>query len=173
MLPTKRQAWFLLGLVALDAGLKFAAFRVLSPWQPIDECLVCIVLRVNSRSLGSAGQSIVASHGLQSLVTTAIFSIVLATLLLTTAARRRLTKRSIALSVLGALLVGFAVTAMFPSIGRLPYALIATTSRAAETYFWLVVWVLSPSKLWKSGALLSQQRASPISHCYLSAIRNR
>jgi lipoprotein signal peptidase len=151
---TRRQAWVVLALVAIDAFVKIAAFRGLPLDEPIRQCFLCVVLRVNVLSLGSAAQSLMASQGFRVFVTSAVFSGVLALALLIAGTKRPLTGRSIALSVLAALLSGAAFFVLFPTIGRAPSPATVAAARAGVVSLWLVIWVLSTSPLWKLGALL-------------------
>lgn len=150
----RRQVWVLLALVAIDAFAKMAAFRTLPSDEPIRQCFLCLILRMNALSLGSAAQSVMASQGFHVFVASAVCSGVLAVALLIAATKRPLTKRSIILSVLAALLSGVAFFVLFPSIGSSPNPATVAAARAGAISLWLVIWVLATSPLWKLGALL-------------------
>jgi hypothetical protein len=89
---TRRQAWVVLALVAIDAFVKIAAFRWLPLDEPIRECFLCVALRVNVLNLGSAAQSLMASQGFHVFVTSAVFSGVLALALLIAGTKRPLNR---------------------------------------------------------------------------------
>ena len=150
---TRQQAWVLVGLVAIDAVAKIIAFRTLSGDAPLHQCVLCVVMRVNPLSLGSAAQTVIASQGSHLLVVSAVFSAVLAALLVTAAAKTRLTKRAVALSLLAALLSASAFAVLAPSINHVTYGA-TIAARAGAVSLWLVIWALSASPLWKAGALL-------------------
>jgi hypothetical protein len=149
-----RLASTLLALVAIDALVKIAAFRTLPTEQPIQQCLLCVVLRVNALSIGSAAQSVMASQGFRIFVASGVFSAVLAVAFLIAATRGPLTKRSIALSVFAAMLAGGAFFAFLPSVGRFPSPATVAVARAGATSLWLVIGILATSPIWKVGALL-------------------
>jgi lipoprotein signal peptidase len=151
---TRRQGWLLLALVTIDATLKIVAFRTLPTGIPTHRCLICVVLRVNSVGLGSAAQSIVASQGLRTPIFSSVFCAVLAVSLVIAAARARLTKRTIGLSLLAALASSLIFTLLFPSIGHLHSPGTIAALRACVVSLWLVIWALSASPFWKAGALL-------------------
>jgi len=151
---TRQQAWVLLALVVVDAAVKLGAFHTLPADEPIHECQICVVLRVNRLSLGTAAQSLIASQGFRVLPASAVFCAVLAASLLLAAAKWSLTKRSVAFSLLTASLSGLAFAVLLPSIGNLPSPTTVAASRAGAVTLWLVIWVLSTSPFWKLGALL-------------------
>lgn len=150
---TRQQAWVLLGLVTTDAVAKIVAFHTLPANAPLHQCLTCVVMRVNPLSLGSAAQSVIASQGFHVLVVSAVFSAVLAALLVALAARARLTKRTVALALLAALLSTGAFAVLSPSVSHVTYGA-TLAARAGAVSLWLVIWALTSSPLWKTGALL-------------------
>jgi hypothetical protein len=70
---------------------------------------------------------------MQSMVAGAIFDVVLAALLSALAMTSRLTKRSVALSIVGALIRALSPVTLSPSVGELPLSMIATAARVALT----------------------------------------
>jgi lipoprotein signal peptidase len=153
MSSTRRQACYLIGIVALDSVLKAIAYYSMVQPERIRDCILCVVVTVNLRNLGSAGQYVVSSQGLSSLAAAGAFSLVLAGFLAMIAATGRLTKWSVALCMLAAAGLVFAIARWLPT-SAYSYEQIATFSRAANTGLWLVVWGVSPSSLWRFGALL-------------------
>jgi lipoprotein signal peptidase len=154
MLTITKQTWLLLILVVLDLAIKMLVLHTLPPGQPIQECLVCLVLRLNSVSLGSHAQQFVANFGTQPLITGAVFGLALAVVVLVFASTSRLTKRSTALSIVVAFACAFGLEALSPSLGGLPVTTAAAATRVTQTILWLTIWALATSPLWKAGALL-------------------
>jgi len=155
MSPTKRQALVLVLLVSIDAALKLAASLVLASGQPVpEECVLCIVLRVNPLGLGSNVQSILASEGPRPLVMGLIYTVSLATFLVVLAIAGRVTKSWVAAIAISAIIPSLSLPVLFPRLTLLPLTTIAAATRIAQSIFWLVIWALLRSSFWKIGTLL-------------------
>jgi lipoprotein signal peptidase len=147
------QAWLLFAFVLIDLTAKMVMFHTLPPDQPIHECVVCLILRANSLNLGSGARQLFAYYGMRPLIASALFAFLLAALLWVAALSSRLTKRSVALSIVVALMCASSLIALLPSSIPLPLFTVAATARAAATILWVTIWALAPSPLWKAGAL--------------------
>ena len=144
------QAPYLIGLVALDTGIKLAAFASLDANEPIRRCLLCVVLRVNELNLAHATQEIVAAQGLAFLVAGAVFSFSLSAVLAIAAIKWGLSLRSVFVCLLIAAVVSSSFSLIY-RVDSLPTPLAGATSLAANACLWLVIWVYSRS-LWQLGA---------------------
>ena len=149
-----RQRWLPVAFVGVDAIVKLAAFLFLQPNQPIKQCLICVVLRINYSNLGSAAQSLVRSQGELVLVRSTFFSLFFANALLVLSASGHLKRLAVTIVFICTLIISAVFSGYLPKFGGFSYSTIAATSHVAGTFLWVVIWIISTSTVWRISAFL-------------------